>query len=215
MPIAFPAAFARVLVLAPHTDDGEFGCGGTIARLVEEGREVHYVAFSPAVRSVPEGFSPDVLTHEVRAATQTLGIGPDQLRVFDYDVRTFPAKRQELLEDMVALARELEPDLVLAPTVQDVHQDHETVAREARRAFKRTTLLGYELPWNLYNFDQTLYVRLEARHVEAKVAALACYESQQHRNYSNPEYIRGLAATRGINVNAPLAEVFEVARWIV
>ena len=27
----------RVLVLAPHTDDGEFGCGGTMARLVDAG----------------------------------------------------------------------------------------------------------------------------------------------------------------------------------
>lgn len=35
---------ANVLVLAPHMDDGEMGCGGTIARFVEEGRKVHYVA---------------------------------------------------------------------------------------------------------------------------------------------------------------------------
>ena len=38
----------RVLVLAPHTDDGELGCGGTISRMVEEGREVYYAAFSTA-----------------------------------------------------------------------------------------------------------------------------------------------------------------------
>src|SRR5581483_8652265 len=38
-------AWRRVLVLAPHTDDGEFGCGGTMARLVEAGAEVRYVAF--------------------------------------------------------------------------------------------------------------------------------------------------------------------------
>ena len=45
----------RVLVLAPHTDDGEFGCGGTMARLVEAGVEVHYQAFSitrPRAQSV-------------------------------------------------------------------------------------------------------------------------------------------------------------------
>ena len=46
----------RALVLAPHTDDGEFGCGGTMARLVEEGTDVRYVAFSIATRSLPEGF---------------------------------------------------------------------------------------------------------------------------------------------------------------
>ena len=50
-----------MLVLAPHTDDGEFGCGGTMARLVEAGAEVRYVAFSIATRSLPEGFAGDTL----------------------------------------------------------------------------------------------------------------------------------------------------------
>ncbi|MER3409204.1 MAG: hypothetical protein C4306_03670, partial [Thermoleophilia bacterium] len=64
----------RVLVLAPHTDDGELGCGGTMARLVEEGAEVRYVAFSIAVKSLPPGFPPDTLAREVREATRELGI---------------------------------------------------------------------------------------------------------------------------------------------
>src|SRR6185503_2684695 len=55
----------RALVLAPHTDDGEFGCGGTMARLVDQGADVRYVAFSIATRSLPEGFAPDTLAHEV------------------------------------------------------------------------------------------------------------------------------------------------------
>ena len=64
----------RALVLAPHTDDGEFGCGGTMARLVEEGAEVRYVAFSIATKSLPEGFAPDTLAREVCEATAELGI---------------------------------------------------------------------------------------------------------------------------------------------
>src|SRR5882672_12655752 len=52
-------AWQRALVLAPHTDDGEFGCGGTMARLVEAGADVRYVAFSIATKSLPDGFAPD------------------------------------------------------------------------------------------------------------------------------------------------------------
>ena len=59
----------RALVLAPHTDDGEFGCGGTMARLVDAGAEVRYVAFSIATRSLPPGFAPDTLAREVGEAT--------------------------------------------------------------------------------------------------------------------------------------------------
>jgi LmbE family N-acetylglucosaminyl deacetylase len=36
----------RILVLAPHIDDGEFGCGGTIAKLIADRAEVFYAAFS-------------------------------------------------------------------------------------------------------------------------------------------------------------------------
>jgi N-acetylglucosamine malate deacetylase 1 len=80
----------RALVLAPHTDDGEFGCGGTMARMVDAGVEVRMVAFSIATRSLPEGFPPDTLAREVREATAELGIPPERLTVHDFDVRTFP-----------------------------------------------------------------------------------------------------------------------------
>ncbi|MBL6731310.1 MAG: PIG-L family deacetylase, partial [Bacteroidia bacterium] len=37
-----------VLILAPHTDDAELGCGGTIARFLEEGKKMYVAAFSTA-----------------------------------------------------------------------------------------------------------------------------------------------------------------------
>ena len=75
-------------------------------------------------------------------------------------------------------------------------------------------MLGYEIPWNCFSFRRDLYVRLEPEHVDAKVAALEHYRSQQHRNYANEEYIRNLARTHGIEVGHGLAEVFEVYRWV-
>ena len=38
----------KVLVLAPHTDDGELGCGGAISNFLDSGKKVFYVAFSSA-----------------------------------------------------------------------------------------------------------------------------------------------------------------------
>ncbi len=209
------AAGRRALVLAPHTDDGEFGCGGTIARLVEAEAEVHYHAFSSASRSLPAGFAADTLVHEALAATTALGIPSRRVTVHDFEVRTFPTVRQEILEILVGLNAELQPDLVLMPSLGDIHQDHETIAREGMRAFKRTTLLGYEIPWNCFAFRRDAYVTLEPRHVDAKVAALHEYASQQHRNYANEEYIRNLARAHGIESGRELAEVFEVYRWIL
>jgi LmbE family N-acetylglucosaminyl deacetylase len=207
--------FKNVLVLAPHTDDGEFGCGGTMARLIESGASVTYAAFSTAAKSVPPDFPRDVLKHEVRAATAVLGIDEAHLRVFDFEVRTFPTMRQEILDQMILLNEEIKPDCVMMPALIDLHQDHKTVAEEGLRAFKRTTVLAYEIPWNNLNFSHQAYVRLEDRHVEKKVEALACYASQQHRNYTREDYIRNVALTRGIDVGCDFAEVFEVYRWII
>jgi len=191
-------AWQRVLVLAPHTDDGEFGAGGTMARLVEGGAEVRYVAFSIATRSLPEGFPPDALAREVREATAEL-----------------PEHRQDILELLVALWEAWRPDAVFQPSLHDIHQDHQVIAAESMRAFKRTTILGYEIPWNNFDFAYQAYVSLQQAHVDKKVAALAKYESQQHRRYSDPEYIRNVARTHGINVNREYAEVFEVYRVVV
>jgi LmbE family N-acetylglucosaminyl deacetylase len=207
--------FRNVLVLAPHTDDGEFGCGGTIARLIEAGVTVTYVAFSTAAKSVPEGFPKDVLKHEVRAATAVLGIPETDLIVHDFEVRMFPTLRQDILEEMIVLQQEIDPDCVFMPALVDLHQDHKTIAEEGLRAFKRTTVMAYEIPWNNLNFSHQAYVRLETRHVDKKVEALACYASQGHRNYTREDYIRNMAFTRGIDVGCDFAEIFEVYRWIL
>jgi N-acetylglucosamine malate deacetylase 1 len=204
----------RALVLAPHTDDGEFGCGGTMARLVEEGTDVRYVAFSIATRSLPEGFAPDTLAREVAEATAELGIPAGNLTVHDFDVRTFPDHRQEILELLIELWSEWEPDVVFQPSLHDIHQDHQTVAAEGLRAFKRTTILGYEIPWNNLDFAYQAYFALEKRHIERKAEALTKYASQQHRRYADPEYVWNLARTHGINVNREYAEVFQVYRLI-
>ncbi len=204
----------RVLVLAPHTDDGEFGCGGTMARLVDQGSDVRYVAFSIATRSLPEGFPPDTLAREVREATAELGIPEANLTVHDLDVRTFPDHRQAILELLIGIWNDWQPDLVFQPSLHDVHQDHQTIAAEGLRAFKRTTILGYEIPWNNFDFAYQAYFALESAHIERKVAALERYASQQHRRYANPEYVWNLARTHGINVNREYAEVFQVYRVI-
>ena len=79
--------FSRILVLAPHTDDGEFGCGGGIRKFIEEGKNVYYAAFSLAEESVPEGLPKNILEVEVKKATRVIGIKKDNLLLYRYPVR--------------------------------------------------------------------------------------------------------------------------------
>lgn len=206
--------FKKVLVLAPHTDDGELGAGGTIARFIEEGAEVFYVAFSTAEESVPAHLPKDILKTEVKDATRALGIKPENLIIFDYKVRHLGYERQDVLEKLISLRTEIKPDLILMPSLNDIHQDHITVAQEGLRAFKASTILGYELIWNNVTFNTTSFVSLEKRHLEQKCNALKMYKSQSGRDYFSPDFIYSLAKSRGVQIGKSYAESFEVVRWI-
>ena len=204
----------RILVLAPHTDDGELGCGGSINKYCKEDKEVYYVAFSICSRSLPAGLAPDTLAKEVKNATDVLGLKPNHLITFDFDVRTFKTLRQEILEEIVRIGKEIKPDLVFVPSPTDIHQDHQVISEEGLRAFKNTTILGYEMPWNNLAFNTRCFIKLDEEHIQAKVHALMKYESQKHRAYLNDEFIRSLAITRGVQIGTRYAEAFEVIRLI-
>lgn len=207
--------FKTVYVLAPHTDDGELGAGGTISKLVESGADVYYFAFSTAEQSVPDGMPKDILKKEVKKATKKLGIKEENLIIFNYEVRKLNYARQEILEDLIKHRKLLKPDLVLMPSLNDIHQDHSTIAQEGLRAFKNVTILGYELIWNNLSFDTTSFVKLEKKYIQSKCNALKEYQSQDGRDYMSEEFIFALAKTRGVQIGTKYAESFEVIRWVI
>lgn len=207
--------FNNVLILAPHTDDGELGAGGFISKLIEEGANVYYAAFSTAAESIPEGFPKDILTIEVKAATKELGIPSENLFIFNYSVRKLNYVRQEILEELIKLKRQIDFDLILMPSLNDIHQDHSTIANEGLRAFKTKSIMSYELIWNNLTFNTQAYVELEERHVERKIQALKQYASQGFRDYLSDEFIRSLATVRGVQFGVQYAEAFEVIRYAI
>ena len=205
--------FKKVLVLAPHTDDGELGAGGYISKLVDEGAEVFYMAFSTAEESVPEGFPKDILKTEVVAATKVLGVKEENVIIFNYQVRKLNYARQEILEELIRFKRlHKDIDLLLIPSIKDIHQDHSTIAMEGIRAFKTKSIFSYELIWNNLSFDTQAYISLEEKHIDKKVNALKEYKSQGFRDYLSEEFIRALAVARGVQFGVKYAETFEVVR---
>jgi len=204
-----------VLVLGPHTDDGEFGCGGTIAKFIEEGKNLYYATFSCAEESVPKNMPKDILIKEVKTSSKVLKIKDAHLFIYKYPVRRFAQYRQDILEDLVKLNKSIEPDLVLMPLPEDLHQDHSTIAMEGLRAFKFTSILGYELPWNNIHFTSNSFVFLNEKHIETKLESVKCYRSQTSRKYANEEFIRGLAKTRGVQIGVDFAEAYSVLRWVI
>lgn len=202
----------RILILAPHTDDAEFGCGGTISKLLEQNNRLYCAAFSACQQSVLKDFPADILVTEVKQASAILGIPSENLFLFDFEVRTFNFRRQEILDQILKLKTLINPDFVFIPSINDVHQDHYTIAQEGLRAFKFCNIFSYELPWNNFSFNTTCFSILSEKHLTKKIEAIQAYKSQEHRSYSKPQFIKSLAIVRGVQINAEYAECFELLR---
>jgi len=204
----------KVLILAPHPDDAEFGLGATLTKLKEQNKEVHVVVFSLCEKSTPKGFEVGAIEKDMYESLSFLNFTKDQIHVLDYPVREFPRMRQEILEDMIVLKNKLNPDLVFLPSSSDIHQDHKVIHEEGLRAFKYSNLLGYEMPWNNFGFTSYVYVKLDAAHLKIKTDSLKLYKTQDHRHYSDGKFVESLARVRGGQIKEEFAESFELIRLI-
>lgn len=211
----FDFSHQSVLVLAPHTDDGELGCGGTITKLLEQGSDVHYVAFSNCEGSLPPPWPRDTLEVELLRATSVLGVPAANVKCERFRVRRFAESRQDILQCIIEHRERLQPGIVLMPTMHDIHQDHAVIAAEGLRAFKDRTILCYELPWNNLTFTTTAFVTLSERHVQTKIEALREYKTQEGRRYVTADAIRSVARMRGVQIGCEYAEAFEVMRLAI
>ena len=205
----------RILFLGPHTDDVELGSGGTLVRFLRQKHKVMIVVFSTASDSLPKNLPKDTLKNEFLQVAQALNV---EKTVFDFKVRFLNFNRQNILEALIKINKEFKPNLVIGPSLNDFHQDHQIVASEMVRAFKRSSsIICYELPWNHLTFTTQLFVKLGMKDMEMKTRILKYYKSQLaiNRVYFSDEFVYGLAKTRGIQCNAEYAEAFEVLRWIL
>ncbi|ENM3878824.1 PIG-L deacetylase family protein [Vibrio cholerae] len=204
----------RALFISAHPDDTEFGAAGLVRVLVENGVEVHLAVLSNPVESLPQGTSKDKLLKEQETSAKILGFRSD-IHFYSYPVRKFSYFRQEILEDLIKLRELIKPDLVVTSSENDYHQDHNTLACEAIRAFKQSILLGYTHPWNTRKVVGNVFFELTEDNLKRKIDAISSFESQSQRNYSKPSVIESLAIEAGIAAGFCYAERFELVTMSV
>jgi len=204
----------NILILAPHSDDAEIGCGGSMNKWKHEGHKIRLVVFSACEESVPEGFDSNITRDEFYQNISLLGI---EGRILDYPVRNFPEHRQKILDYMIRTKNEFKPDLVVGTSLNDLHQDHKTVAEEMVRAFRETSsIISYELPYSNINFDPRLFINLTIADLDMKVKLWGNYKSQKEKfKYFTKEYIFSMSKSLGIRIKKDYVEAFEVVRWII
>lgn len=205
----------KVLVINAHADDMEFGCGGTIAKLIEEGKEVYNLVLSLRRKTVAPDFPAEKLIQETIEAGKIIGIKEENNIIKDYENRVFPAIRQQILDEIYLQAQKIKPDLVFTTSTDDTHQDHQVTAQETFRALKHTNIISYVFPWNTVLHHANFYSVISEDNLQKKIKALQAYRSQlPGRVYFDSEYIKSLAITQGVNIKEKYAESFEIIRWI-
>lgn len=201
----------KTLIISPHTDDAELGAGATIRKF--NSKDLFWITFSACSESIPEGFDSDSTRKEFTKVRELYGI---EGQLYNFPVRRFNDYRQDILDVLIQNKQYFNPGLVIGPSLNDVHQDHRVVAEEMIRAFKNSSILSYELPWNDLSSGNNYFSTLTKPLLDFKLEVLGCYKSQIAKNkfYSRPDFVTSLATVRGAQINVKYAEAFEVIRWI-
>jgi N-acetylglucosamine malate deacetylase 1 len=199
----------RALFIGAHPDDIELGCGALIAHIIPQS-EVMCVTLSdnqknPLLTSLPA---------EHRRSMAVLGVPEQNVVLGPFETRRFPECRQEILEYMIQLNKSFRPEVVFVHTRADIHQDHATITEEALRAFRGTSVLGFDVLRSSYGFFPNFLVEVTAQDAECKVAALAEYKTYASKYYFDPSITRATMIRHGALAERPFAEGFDILRII-
>ena len=197
-----------VLAVGAHPDDVEIGAGGLLLQLAVRPLQVRYVVLTGSAERQAE----------TRAAARAFLPGADlTMDLFQLPEGRLPAAWAQVKEVLEEVARTFSPDLILAPSVGDAHQDHRTIGEILPTVFRDQLYLAYEIPkWDGDLGRPSLYVPLSEQDARHKVELLhKCYPSQRGRDWWDDEVFLGLARLRGMECRARYAEAFSCTKTLL
>jgi LmbE family N-acetylglucosaminyl deacetylase len=199
----------KVCFIGAHPDDIELGCGAFISN-IQGKTDILCVTLSDNQKN-------PALTHVVEEHHRSmarLGVSPEHVRVGSFITRRFPELRQEILEFLYQLNREYQPDIVFTHTNADIHQDHQQTTEEVLRAFRGTTVLGFDALRSSYGFFPHFLVEVDEKDVEKKVKALSEYTTYHDKYYFDASVLRATLIRHGALAERPFAEGFDILRIV-
>lgn len=200
----------RVLTVGAHPDDIEIGAGGSLLSLAENypGLQVHYVVLTGTLER----------HGEARHAAASFLPGADvALDLHSLPEGKLPAAWAKVKDVLEGVARRWPPDLILAPSWEDSHQDHRTIGEIVPTVFRDSLYLAYEVPkWDGDLGHPSVYVPLPRQIANRKAELLnKCFPSQHGRDWWDDEVFLGMARLRGMECRSRYAEAFRCAKSVV
>ena len=162
----------KVCFIGAHPDDIELGCGAFISNISDK-TDILCVTLSDNQKNPSLAH----LVEEHYRSMEILGVTREHVKLESFTTRRFPELRQEILEYLYQLNHEYQPDIVITHTRADIHQDHQQTTEEVLRAFRGTTVLGFDALRSSYGFFPHFLVEVSEADVERKVQALAEYST--------------------------------------
>ena len=206
-----PETLDHLMLLGAHCDDIAIGAGGTLLTLCRAHPGVRVTAL------VLSGAGTHREAEERMALAAFCAKAELELTVLDLPDGHVPAHWELAKQAVEALRGRCDPDLILAPSPHDAHQDHRELARLVPTAFRDHLVLGYEiLKWDGDLAQPQAYLPLGTDLVSEKVALLhEHYASQRNRSWFCTETFTGLARVRGVQCQARYAEAFHVSKFVL
>ena len=215
---------SNVLVLAAHPDDETLGCGATLAKLSEEGHNIHLMTFTDGVDSRDEEGTEN-RNNKLEEISKILGINT-------FSHGGFPDNSMEIVP-LLQLCKYLEnncpftPDLIFTHHPDCLNIDHEMVYRATLTAFRpqfgfKQSILSYFVPSSTEykpkaNFKGNIYFSLDKKHINKKLTALSVYDKEMRKYPHTRSYLNvtNLMNVWGSEVGLHNTEKFELIRSIV
>jgi len=199
----------RVLFIGAHPDDIELGCGALIAKIVNLA-DVFCVTLSDNQKD-PQLLH---LMDEHYESMKILGVDKKHVIVQQFETRRFLHERQEILEYLYQLNHETLPNIVFVHSSADLHQDHGVTTQETLRAFRGTSIFGFDVIRSSHGFFPSLLIEVAEREVEKKVSALHTYKTYKDKYYFDPQLTRAILIRNGALAERPYAEGFDILRIV-
>jgi LmbE family N-acetylglucosaminyl deacetylase len=223
----------KVLVVAAHPDDEVLGCGATAARLVMEGHEAHFAILGEGITSRhsdrAEASPAELATLHQRAHAAAAKLGVKNVilhKLPDNRLDTIPLLDiVKIVEDVVG---RIQPEVIYTHHGGDLNVDHEVIHRAVLTATRPAVgqpvkeIYAFEVPssteWAFRlapPFQPNVFVDV-TRTLEAKIAAMECYETEARKfpHPRSPEAVRAIATRWGSVAGCAAAEAFELVRSI-
>jgi LmbE family N-acetylglucosaminyl deacetylase len=199
----------RILFIGAHPDDIELGCGAFL-HMVHPHNEVLCLTLSDNQKN------PNLINvvQEHYSSFKILGVPKERIQLENFETRKFPEQRQEILEYLLRIRKDFAPDLVLVHTNSDIHQDHNVVTEESLRAYRGTTVLGFDVVRSSYGFFPHFLVGVSEQDVDKKIEALAEYKTYHDKYYFNSELLKATMIRHGALAEKKFAEGFDILRIV-